>query len=369
MSPLKDDDAQGQAPSAMSFEGERWVSIEADTYHNGEEYDHTALVLDQRLPDGSRLMVGRDIEELRQRQATLLEAARWLIFGGVLFGLVGGIVMSRAIGKRVDSINVTARRVMDGDLSERIPTYKSGDDLDRLAETLNLMLNRIQGLLTSLRRVSDAVAHELRTPLTRLHADLSELSASVPPQARRLVDDAVIEAENVISLFDAVLRIGRIESIRDNVEMGELDLSQLLADASETFVPSAEERGITLNLSVPAGLRIIGNRNLLFQAIGNILDNAIKFSPAHGRVDVMGERTATGVQVRIVDDGRGVPEEQRQNVFERFVRLPETSEIHGLGLGLSFVKAVADAHRSRIALEDARPGLLVRWSFPVDAAS
>ncbi|WP_371422546.1 sensor histidine kinase [Tardiphaga sp.] len=350
-------------PSWPRYEGKRWVSIEADSYYNGEDNDHMALLLDEQLADGSRLMIGRDVEDLRQREGTIFGAAGWLIIGGVLFGVVGGVIMSRTIGKRIDSINVTARRVMAGDLFERIPTYGSQDDFDSLAETLNLMLGRIQALLDAIRRVSDSVAHELRTPLTRLHTDLSELSASLPSEARALVDNAVSEAENVISLFDAVLRIGRIESIRGNVELAKVDVSQLLIDVVEIFGPSAEEKGIGLEVTITDGLYVIGNSNLLFQAIGNILDNAIKFAPADGRVELAGGQEGGEVQLCVADNGPGIPTAYRQEVFERFFRLPETAEVQGLGLGLSFVKAVAEAHRSIVRLEDANPGLRVRWSF------
>lgn len=343
------------------FDGRRWLTIEADTFSSGEDSDHMALVLDERLPDGSRLMIGRDIEDLRQRQETLVEAARWLLAGGVLFGLLGGILMSRAIGDRIESINSTARRVMSGDLSERIPTHGSGDDFDRLAETLNVMLNRIQHLLESIRRVSDSVAHELRTPLARLHADLSELNASIVPEQRAHAEAAVAEAEKVIGLFDAVLRIGRVESIRDSVDMGEVDFSALLSDAAEMFGPSAEEKDLRFEVAIAPGLCVLGNRNLLFQAVGNILDNAIKYAPDGGWVEITAGESSNEVSLYIADNGLGIPADQRMNVFERFVRLPHAFNVPGLGLGLSFVKVVVDAHNSQISFEDANPGVRVRW--------
>lgn len=351
-------------PNWPAFAGSTWLSVSADPPHAGEESNHDVLVLDRRLADGSRLMLGLDIEDLRQRERTVFGAAEWLISGGVLFGLVVGTLMSFTIGRRIDTINFTARGVMAGDLSERIPVHGSRDDFDRLAETLNLMLDRIQGHLGSIRRVSDSVAHELRTPLTRLHANLSELRLALPETSRSLVDASAAETEDLVQLFDAVLRIGRIESILDTVEMVPLSLSSMLEDLGEIFALSAEAKGVEFLTRIPDGISMIGNRNLLFQAIGNIVDNAIKFSPPGGCVCISAENGGDReLEVSVGDNGIGIPEAQRQNVFERFVRLPETSHAPGLGLGLSFVRAVADAHASRILLEDALPGLIVRWRF------
>lgn len=341
-----------------------WLLIEADIYHDGEESDQMALVYDRRLPDGARLLLGCDIEDLRQRHMLVIDATRWLIVGALLFGVLGGILMSRSIGNRIESVNRTARRVMTGDFFERIPTYGRSDDFDRLAETLNLMLDRIQKLLESIRRVSDNVAHELRTPLARLHADLSELRTLATPESQPLIDNAVAEAEKLVELFDAVLRIGRIESNRDAIQMTDVDLSALLLVVIEIFGPSAEERQIVLAHDIAPGLLLVGNRNLIFQAVGNLMDNAIKYAPHGGRVHLVADRGPEGISISITDDGRGIPANQRRNVLERFVRLPETAGIHGLGLGLSFVKVTADVHDSTLEFADAHPGLRVIWRFP-----
>jgi signal transduction histidine kinase len=201
----------------------------------------------------------------------------------------------------------------------------------------------------NIRRVSDSIAHELRTPLARLHADLSELTASATPERRPLVEAAVREAEKLVELFDAVLRIARIESIGESIAMEDIDLSALLADVVEIFGPSAEDKDVALETLIAEGLHVTGNANLLFQAIGNIIDNAIKYTPRRGTVRVEALDSAQGVVLRVSDNGSGIPVDQRQNVFERFVRLPQTSHVSGTGLGLSFVKvAMAEPARRLI---------------------
>lgn len=353
----------GNLPRWPAYRADGWLLLESARYYTGEENYHVALMADKRLKDGSRLLIGRDIEDLQQRRAAIFGAARWLLVGGTIFGLLSGAVMSRSIGRRLDSINTTARRVMAGDLSGRIPTYGRRDDFAQLGDTLNLMLSRIQDLLTSLRRVSDSVAHELRTPLTRLHTDLSELKEAPSLMGSHLMDQAIIETENVISLFDAVIRIGRIENSRDGFTLAPVSLSDILADAVEIFTPSAENKKIEFSVSIEDNIWIDGDRNILFQAIGNILDNAIKYTPAGGVVKVIAISRLDEVDVYVVDNGYGIPEDKYDIVFERFVRLPETHRAPGLGLGLSFVKAVADVHASKLWLEDAAPGLRFRWTF------
>ncbi|MCR0983122.1 sensor histidine kinase [Roseomonas populi] len=345
---------------------EQWLQIEADTRLDGENDDHTALVYDSQLTGGERLLVGFDIEDLVQRRATLSNAATWLVLGSFPFGLLGGAVMSYVIGQRVDAIGRTARRIMSGHLEERIPIRESGDDFDNLAITLNLMLDRIQQLLDSFRSASDTIAHELRTPLARLHADLSDLRAALPGEAPPQADAAVQEAEKLVALFDSVLRIARIESRGSLAVRRAMDLTQVLSDVAEAFGPASEERCVELGTDIQPGLTIVGDQNLIFQAIGNLVDNATKYARPGGRVDLQAHTTDVGVEIRITDNGPGIPAEQRDMVFERFIRLPQTAAVPGAGLGLSFVRAVASAHGSEITMADAAPGLVVTWTFPMD---
>lgn len=344
--------------------GARWLRIEADIYRDGEEYDHEALVLDRVLPDGGRLMIGRDVQDIDELDEGIRVGALWLMPVMALLVIAGGGLMSRAIGRRIDAVGATARRVMAGDLSERIPVLGSGDDLDRLGETLNAMLERIETSVESVRRVSDSVAHELRTPLTRLQAELNALQAAPPGRRAALTEAAAEEANRLGRMFDAVLRISRIEARRHQPEMRPVDLSALLEDAADYHAPQAEERDLTMDMRIDPALAVVGDRDLIFQAVSNLLDNAIKFTPPGGRVTLSATRAGDEVRLRVADSGPGIPAAHRGQVAERFFRAPEAETVPGFGLGLSLVAAVAKLHGAQLRLGDAGPGLTVDWTLP-----
>jgi len=341
-----------------------WVRLEADLYWEGGEDDHEALVLDYALPDGTRLMVGRDIDDIDDREETLKSGAAWILGVTILLGAIGGAFMSVAIGRRIDAVSTAARRVIGGDLSGRVPVFGSGDDFDRLGETLNLMLSRIEELVESVRRVSDNVAHELRTPLARLRADLEDLASverSLDQQTR--LTAAIGEVERLESIFAAILRIARIENRSEQPDVVELDLSAILADAAELYEVSAEEKQIAFSTSIAPGLTVSGDSDLIFQAICNLLDNAIKYTPPGGNVALLAGEAAEYVVITITDSGPGIPASERDRVTERFYRIASTAGAAGAGLGLSLVSAVAARHGSTIVLGDDSPGLRVTWSF------
>lgn len=341
-----------------------WLRIEADIYADGDEDDHEALTLDRRFDDGARLLVGRDIEPIDEKEEMLRAIAAWVIGMTLLLGLIGGALMSRVIGQRIETITQAARRVMEGNLSGRVPTRGSGDDFDRLGEVLNQMLGRIEESVASVRRVSDNVAHELRTPLMRLRATL-EAFADAPGESREpLLAEAMAEAERLETVFHAVLRIARIESGRHGGEMRRTDLTALLADAAELYAPAAQERGQTLTTDVASGLAVQGDRDLLFQAICNLIDNAIKYAPLEGHISIVARSNGPDIAILIADDGPGIPEADRDRVTERFYRVDATVDAAGAGLGLSLVAAVAERHRSSLRFEDAEPGLCVTWTLP-----
>ncbi|MFA7440815.1 MAG: HAMP domain-containing sensor histidine kinase [Sphingomonadaceae bacterium] len=351
-------------PGWPEYHGAGWQMIEADLYVGSGESDHFSLTWDRKFNDGARLLVGRDVEDLLERQEFAGEAAAWMLVSALLLGIPGGALLSLAIGRRIDTISATARRVMAGDLSGRIPLQGSNDDFDRLAETLNLMLARIEELLVSIRRLSDSVAHELRTPLARLSADLSELETADADTRPQLTRAALDEADKLIRLFDMVLRIARIEGLRHATSFGEVDLSALATDAIEFYQPAIEERELRLDVRIEPGRIIVGDGHMLAQAIGNLLDNAIKYTPPGGRIALHVLAVADAIELHIVDSGPGIPPDQRERVWGRFIRLAETAHEPGTGLGLPFVKAVADVHETAINLYDAGPGLHVVWKFP-----
>jgi signal transduction histidine kinase len=341
-----------------------WARFEADLYVDGDEEDHEALVHEQNFRDGARLIVGRDIEDIDEREEVIEQLILWSGIAVLILGLAGGVVMSLAVGRRIEAVNATARKVIAGDLSGRVPTRGSGDDFDRLGDTLNLMLARIEALVEAVSRVSDSIAHELRTPLARLQADLDELGAAGDAGERaRLIEAAGAEAARLQATFDSLLRIARLETGRHAIERRPVDLAKLLADAAELYAPEADDQRKTLDVAIAPGLATRGDPNLLFQAVTNLLDNALKHTPPGSRIRLTGAR-ADGVLIEVADDGPGLPADQRGRAIERFYRAPGSEGRPGIGLGLSVVDAVARAHGARLELADNDPGLAVRLHLP-----
>lgn len=356
-------------PSWPPWRGNGWLRIEADIYLDGDEEDHDALVLDRRFDNGARLLVGRDIEDIDERQEALIDSAAWVLAVAIFLGFVGGLLMSRAIGRRIDAIASTARRVMEGELSERVPVRGARDDFDRLAETLNLMLARIEELFASVRRVSDSIAHELRTPLARLQADLEDLVGAKGSQRSKLLQQAIDETVRLGSVFDALLRITRIESRRHVVDLRPVDFTKLIEDAVELYLPEAEAKHIAVSTDISPALRLEGDPNLLFQALSNLLDNAVKYTPEGGMIRVAARPGADELIVRIADSGPGIAPEHRGRVTERFYRAPEVAANPGLGLGLSLVGAVSTFHQAQLSFLGVKGGLVVEWRLPVRTGS
>lgn len=350
-------------PSWPEYKGPKWLSIEADIYRDGDEDDHEALALDRRLPDGSRLLIGRDIEELDDLEEAIGSAARYLLLATLFLAIMGALLMNRAIGRRIDAVSKAAREVIGGDLSKRVAVTGSGDDFDRLATTLNLMLEKVEAGVAAVRRVSDSVAHELRTPLTRLQVSLRELESE--GSTNPALAAAIEEADRLQTVFDAVLRIARIESGRHVVGFRTVDLSTLLADAADLYGPEAEARSISLTAEGAPDLIVRGDPDLLFQALTNLVDNAIKFSPDEGRVSIAGRRQEASVILEIHDNGPGIPTEIRERVKERFFRGSGHFDVPGFGLGLSLVEAIAQMHDSRIEFGGDDSGAIVLWKLPI----
>lgn len=354
-------------PSWPKHVSEGWWRLEADDYLDGDEIDYEALALDYRFNDGARLLVGRDIEDIGEIEEVLASGTLVVLAAALMVGILGGGLMSLAIGRRIDAVSATARRVMAGDLSQRVPVRGSGDDFDRLAETLNLMLARIEAALEAVRRVSDSVAHELRTPLARLKADLEDAAGKADEARVGRLASAIAEADRLEKIFDAVLRIARIEAGRHDVTKRRIDLSTLLEDAVDYYRPAAEERGIALSAAIEPAIAIAGDADLIFQAMTNLIDNAIKYTPEGGDVGLVAavEPAMGTVAITLTDSGPGISAEHRARVTERFYRAPSVADLPGEGLGLSLVAAVAALHESRLAFEDGAPGLCVRWILPI----
>lgn len=344
-----------------------WLGFELTRRSEGKT-PHPARARAFRLRGGLHLLVGRDVRELHDMRAVMLRALSWGMAVTLALALAGGAMMSRSMLSRIDSINQTSRDIMTGDLSRRIPTKGTGDDFDQLADSLNSMLDRIQSLMEGVRQISDNIAHDLRTPLTRLRGRLERLSIaeSVDAEARELLDGAVADADGLLATFSALLRIAEVESGSRRANFEDVALDELVNDVVELYEPLAQDKEQRFNAVVQGGLTLPGDRNLLFQAVANVLDNAVKYTPAGGTVSVTLSRAPNGAEIAIADTGHGIPEEQRQNVFRRFYRLEAERSAPGNGLGLSLVGAVAKLHQATVRLEDNRPGLKVVLTLPVE---
>ena len=352
----------GNLPSWPQIGSRDWVNIEADLYRDGDEDDHEALSLDVILPDGRRLIVGRDVEVLADRRELMGEAAMWGSISVLLFGLLGGALISWITARRLDAVSRTARSVMNGDLSVRVPLQGSGDEFDRLGLTLNAMLDRNMELMASVARVSDNIAHELRTPLARLSAalDTNEVG-NIDPDRAEIIRS---EAKRLHQIFDALLRIARLDTGRHRINRQPIRFDQLVGDAVELYGPEAEAKKMAFNMAaVPCTVK--GDRDLLFQAVTNLIDNALKFAPRGGTVQAdVGIEDSVAV-LTVKDNGPGVPKEHRPRLTERFFRAPGSEAKAGTGLGLTLASAIADAHGGSLTFPDADDGFAVSLRLPL----
>ncbi|MEA3412559.1 MAG: ATP-binding protein [Pseudomonadota bacterium] len=326
---------------------------------------HRARARTFRLRGGFRLLVGRDIHDLEDTRRTILRVLIWGLLVTVILAAAGGAMISRGTIRRLETINATSREIIGGDLSRRIPTRGTGDDFDMLAGNLNAMLGQIQTLMDDVARVSDNISHDLRTPLARLRNNLQDLLAVPPDNAdwRVQVEQALAEADGILSTFNALMRIARVESSVRRGNFTELDLAGLVTDVVELYEPLCEDKGQHLEVETDPGSRVRGDRDLLFQAIANLLDNAIKYTPSGGCIEVGLIGDKHGARLVVSDNGPGIPDAERAMVFRRFYRCEQSRTTAGNGLGLSLVAAVAKIHGVDLSLEDNRPGLRVACLF------
>jgi signal transduction histidine kinase len=313
------------------------------------------------LRGGFHLLVGRDMRDLDTIRGLIVRTLIWGLAITVILALAGGVMMTRSMVRRIETINEASREIMTGDLSRRIPTSGTGDDFDRLTDNLNSMLDQIEMLMDDVRRVSDNIAHDLRTPLARLRNRLEELTLrnADAGHSRMTVEQTILEADKLLATFNALLRIARIESDGYRAGFAQVDLASLLRDVAELYEPLVEEKGQHLTKKLTADVSIDADRDLLFQAIANLLDNAIKFTPVGGGIELALNTEQGATQIIVADSGPGIPSTDRDKVFQRFYRLEASRTTPGSGLGLSLVAAVAKLHHMQVRLMDNHPGLRV----------
>jgi signal transduction histidine kinase len=274
-----------------------------------------------------------------------------------------GLFMSSRVIRRIEAIHQTCREIMDGDLSRRMPVTGSGDDFDKLAKNLNRMLERIESLMVVVQQISNNIAHDLRTPLTRLRTRLEQARNGEADDMQAQIDEAIMDAEELLATFNALLRIARIESGSSPVEFTTLDLSSLIQDVAELYEPVAAQNQQQLIINDYGPVTAQGDRHLLFQALANLVENAIRHTPEGTSITLEASTSASGPKVQVADTGPGIPAQLHQKVFQHFFRVDTSRSTSGSGLGLSLVRAVADIHHARIELMDNLPGLKVTLVF------
>ena len=343
-----------------------WLDFEfKDSGTGGRVFQARARVF--VLQDGLHLLVGRDTRELKATQQLITRALLWGVAITLALALLGGVAMSRGMLRRIELINQTSRDIMAGDLSQRIPIRGSGDELDQLAGNLNSMIDEIERLMDGIRHVSDNIAHDLRTPLTRLRNRLEQLQTDLEDGSpyREQVEQGITDADQLLATFAALLRIARIEAGGHTAKFKPVELAELTRDAAELYEALAEDKNLRFSAHIEDGISLDGDRDLLFQALTNLLDNAIKYTPAGGTVALELKRSGSTADIAISDSGRGIAEAERDKVVQRFYRLESSRSTPGSGLGLSLVKAVAKLHRANLLLEDNAPGLRATLRLPL----
>jgi signal transduction histidine kinase len=369
--------------------------------------DHLALVRVMQLSGGFRLLVGRDLDEREELRGVVVHALVTSLIYVAVIGLIGGLFVASRVLRRIDGMTATTQTIMAGDLSGRLPVSGTGDELDRLAQNLNAMLERITELMTRVKEVSDNIAHDLKTPLTRLRnrAEMALSGARDPIRDRQVLESIIEDSDGLIRIFNALLLIARAEAGSGREGMGEFDVGEVTRDVADLYEPLAEEAGACFSVDVEPGLSIYGNRELIGQALVNLVDNALKYgvprqSPPAVRetepepelalatealprgngaippappvqaelfkaeVRVGARRVDGRVEIAVADHGSGIPPQDRARASERFVRLEHSRSQPGSGLGLSLAAAVAHLHGGELRIEDNFPGLRVVIALP-----
>ena len=300
----------------------------------------------------------RDLANLKELVGRALV---WGLALTLILGIIGGFMMRQTLSSRLSAINPTARKIMHGDLRMRIDAKGSGDEFDELAINLNSMLDQIEGGMEGVRRVSDNIAHDLKTPLARLKNRVEELRFKVAGNLEQesSVDQIIHEADGLLATFNALLRIARIEYSEQRKGFRNVDINSIIYDIEELYEPLIEDKGQSLSVQLAESVEIWADRDMLFQAFANLLDNAIKYTPEKGTISIRTRKSSRLWTLEIADNGPGIPEDQHEKVVQRFYRLDQSRTTPGSGLGLALVFAVLKVHSMKLGFSDNKPGLKV----------
>jgi signal transduction histidine kinase len=325
-----------------------------------------ALLRDYDLQGGYRLIVGRDVRARAELRRLLQAGLLWAMGIMAVLGLIGAFVIRSLFRRMIRDISATTRAIARGDLTRRVPKTGDGDEFDELAGIINDMLDRITRLMDGVREVSNSIAHDLRTPITRARTRLEDaaLHAHSTDDLKSAIERATDDLDGIVAVFQALLRIAEIEAGARRSAFAPFDVAPLLLDIDEFYHAVAEENGITLQTNVTGPLPLLGDRELVQQAIANLLDNALKFSPANTTISFAASRQNDTIEISIADQGPGISDADRDRATERFFRAESARNTNGSGLGLALVAAVANLHNGTLRLRDNSPGLRAVLTLP-----
>lgn len=339
-----------------------WRTI--DLYRSGSERPERMGIMAARLPDGSRLLTGHVIESSLRLANVNREAIFGALLAGMVMALLGALIIGRALSRRIEHMAATANAVGDGALAVRVEADGSGDAFDMLGRSINTMLDRIEALVSQLRMITDGLAHDLRSPVTRMKALIER--AIVETQDTEMLstlERVSQEAETLLAMLSTALQISRAEAGIGRDRFSEVDVGALIGDLAEIYGPLAEDHGFALEVSAPAGLQATLHRELVSQAIGNLIENALKYAEGGRTLVLSASKENGGLLLMVADDGSGISPALRGEALRRFGRLDPARQAPGSGLGLSLVEAVARLHEGEVRLRDNEPGLRVELSL------
>jgi signal transduction histidine kinase len=360
----------GGLPAANTADGKYhpgWTTTLIRTEYPDDEPDlNREHELVTTLDDGSILVIGDELDGVEEAQRAVLFAFGWALAATIVVGAGGGLLLSAAFLRRIDAMTSTARDIIAGDLSRRIPLAKGDADLARLAGAFNRMLDRISALLDANKHVSSAIAHDLRKPLARVlrRLEAARCEPANLAEYEKAVDAALNDINGILDTFGALLRIGQIESGARRAGFRDVDLATIALEVAETFQPAAADEGKTLTFELGAKLPMVGDRELLTQLTANLIDNSIRHTPPGSRIEVRSTKNSDGGRLIVADNGPGVQISERDRIFERFYRIDSARATPGDGLGLSLVAAIAGLHDAKVFALDNEPGLKIVVDLP-----
>lgn len=343
-----------------------WYQLPVHLLHS-QGVKSIALLRASTLPGGDQLLVGRDVRARAELRNVLRDGLIWALGLMFVLGIIGAILIRSLFRRMIRDISTTTRAIARGDLTRRIPKTGDGDEFDELAEIINDMLERIARLMDGVRQVSNAIAHDLRTPITRARTRLEDASlhAHSLDDLQSAIERATQDLDGIVGVFEALLRIAEIEAGSRRAAFCKTDLAPMLHDIDELYRAVAEERGLTLHTKIASELPLLGDRELVQQAVANLLDNALKFTAPGTTIDFRARLEETVIEITVADRGPGISPEDRNRATERFFRAEAARNTAGSGLGLALVAAVAQLHNGTLHLADNHPGLRAMISLPL----